>query len=361
MAVNGIPKNRLGSGQITNSILRHSPEEGAARIAKMIEKYPMANQNVDTSTWVNQPGTTTPNPNGVGAKQPVADYANNPQYKQLNQQRSQTLAEIHRRGGLAKTPGFATKLNDLNSQIRGMRRGVPGTGGPLLTDNGSGGTTPPPAVPPSPAAPDTSAADASKALYPSMNYTLPENYQGSPMYKFQMDQGTQALNRKLAQRGLLDSGAELEATNKLSSEVGAQESDRLRQDYQTEADRYERVSANEANRLQRDEDSNWNRRMDVINQLTKQSPMNEAYAGTNKYSDLSMGRGKNKSSNTANNYKRVSAGGGRAGPGAFVPPGQSGPDYSQADLMAMLMGNSGSRQNGNIIDSFIGSLSSLGL
>ena len=334
----GIPRAQLPAkpqqpaSNPTAAVIPQAPENGGGNLP---------NANVDTSSWVQQPGAA-----------PVPDL------KALNAKRQKTLDEIHRRGGLAKTPGFATQLNDLNSQIRAIRNkppaGAPPTGGPLIGNEVATGG---PAIGAGEAPPaDTSAVDAAtKALYPSLNYQLPENYEGSPMYKFQMEQGNKALNRKLAQRGLLDSGAEIQATNELSQSVGAQESDRLRGDFQTEADRYERVSANEANRLQRDEDSNWNRRIDVVNTLLKQTPMNEAYSGTGRYADTAVTRGKAKASNTANNYNRVSAGGGRS-QAPFVPPQASGPDYSQAELINAMLGNSSSRGNGNIVDSFFGSL-----
>lgn len=347
MAVNGIPRNQLQ--RVSPGVYRNAqggmqtPTNGIPR-----SQLPPKPQQPAAGAPIT---SAAPAGGGTQAPAPVADLTN------LNAQRQQTLNEIHRRGGLSKTPGFAKRLNELNTQIRAGRKVVPGTGGPLMGNDQ-------PAAPPPPVAEDPKMGiptgempvddSAQKALYPSMNYQLPENYEGSPMYKFQMEQGNKALNRKLAQRGLLDSGAEIESTNQLSQSVGAQESDRLRQDFQTEADRYERVSANEANRRQTDEQNNWSRRMDVINQLTKQTPMNEAYNGTGRYADTQKERGKARSSNTANNYNRVSAGG-RRSQAPFVPPQASGPDYSQAELINAMFGNSSSRGNGNILDSFLGS------
>lgn len=370
MAAVGLPKSKLPSMQrVSPGVYRgaggglQQSQNGMAPKLAATPARPMSGSNgAGTVNAAVQPNLPAPAAQGDVVASANAAASTAPGLNDLNAQRQRTLDEIHRRGGVAKTPGFATRLNDLNSQIRGLRNkpppGAPGTGGPLLTEDR---TIPDSSreVPTNPAA-DPSAVDpsidaATKALYPSMNYTLPENYQGSPMYKFQMDQGTKALNRKLAQRGLLDSGAEIQATNDLSQSVGAQESDRLRQDYQTEADRYERVSANEAARLQREGQDNWGRRMDILNSLNKQSPMDYAYQGTNAYSGLDMKQGAANSANTANNYKRVSAGGGRS-VAPFTPPAASGPDYSQINMMNALFGNSGSRQTGSVLDSFIGSL-----
>lgn len=296
------------------------------------------------------------NLNGVGAKAPVVNYQRDPKYLQLNQQRQNVLSEIHRRGGVSNTPGFAQKLNDLNSQIRGMRNGIPGTGGGLTVGNGATASVPTNETPSSVTPAQDVPASANNSLYPSLNYQLPENYQGSPLYKWQMDQGQTALNRRLAQQGLLGSGAELEASNKLSQAIGAQEADRLRADMQTEADRYERVSSNEANRRINQENSHWGRFMDVLGMLNKQSPMESAYNGLGSYSGLDLKRGAANASNTAGNYSRVSSPSRSVAP--FVPPGASSPDYSQIDLLGAMFNNQGSRDRGSIIDSVIGSLGS---
>jgi hypothetical protein len=63
----------------------------------------------------------------------------------LQQQRSQILAEIQRRGGAAKAPNFARQLSDIEGQIRVARGGQqqpgaaprPTTGGPMTVDQGA--------------------------------------------------------------------------------------------------------------------------------------------------------------------------------------------------------------------------------
>ena len=53
------------------------------------------------------------------------------------------------------------------------------------------------------------------------------DYTGSPLYKWQLEEGTRALNRQLAARGLYNSGAGLETHRRFLSELGAQESNKM--------------------------------------------------------------------------------------------------------------------------------------
>jgi hypothetical protein len=283
---------------------------------------------------------------GTNTAAPAGDLAS------LQAQRKKIINEIHRRGGQGKAPGFAKQLQDVTSQIRGLRAGGQNPSIP----------TPPPAAPEDPAAsippnPENPPAsdEAMNALYPGLNYQLPENYEGSPMYKWQMERGNKMLDRRLAARGLLGSGAELEAANQLAAQVGAQESDRLRGDMQTEADRYERVSANEANRRTQAGDTQWRRLMDLMDFSTRNSPMDAAYRGLEGFQGLFGDQSKERSGNRANNYQRVTAPGGRA-IAPFLPPGSSSPNYTQADLAALMLGNSNNRNTGSFLDSIIGSI-----
>lgn len=66
------------------------------------------------------------------------------------------------------------------------------------------------------------------AQKPLMDY-LPKNWEGSPAYTQALNQGNQNLEKQFAARGLLGSGAEMQAKNDLSSQLLAQDTDRMMQ------------------------------------------------------------------------------------------------------------------------------------
>jgi hypothetical protein len=277
---------------------------------------------------------------------------NNGDLTSLQAQRRRTIDEIHKRGGAAKATGYASRLNTLNEQIRGLRNGASQPSAPTPEAAPAPDQTGEVSIPQNPGNPPAS-DDASSALFPSLKYQLPENYEGSPMYKWQMEQGNKMLNRRLAANGLMNSGAEIEAANQLQAQVGAQESDRLRGDMQTEADRYERISANEATRRTNAGDAQWRRLMDLADFSTRNSPMDMAYQGLGGYQDLFGAQSKERSGNRANNFTRVSAGGG-GNIAPFMPPPPSGPNYTNADIARIMMQDSNRRNTGSFFDSLIG-------
>lgn len=191
------------------------------------------------------------------------------------------------------------------------------------------------------------------AFFPSQQAFEQQNYEGSPMYKWQQQEGQTALNRVLSKRGLLNSGAEIEANNRFQGALAAGESDKARGYAQNEADRYERMSQQEANRRQQNQNSASDNAYRWTQMLLNQNPMQYASHGTDQYAST-VGKEANSMANYLGQlYTRASGGGGGGGPGPFQPPFPSNPDFSGIDQIgAITNGNN----NNNIANSIINSL-----
>lgn len=65
----------------------------------------------------------------------------------------------------------------------------------------------------------------------------PKNFEGSPMYQFQKQEGMKDLEKLMAARGLTGSGAEIQANSDFLAQLGATEADKQRQYAQADAER----------------------------------------------------------------------------------------------------------------------------
>jgi len=187
-----------------------------------------------------------------------------------------------------------------------------------------------------------------ESLFPGQDSFLPENYEGSPMYKFQQQEGQKAMDRLYASRGLNKSGAEIEGNIKFMNQLGAQESQRQQQIAQQEADRYERMTGRESDRLERRDDAGWGRARDM---------MGFGERAINNIAGLKKGRKKAKANWLANNYARAFGGGGAsAGPRPNFTPPFGGPPNMDFINGTGAVGNSAGNSNwyddiGSIISS----------
>lgn len=240
-----------------------------------------------------------------------------------------------------------------------------------------------------------------KSLTPGLDAFLPQNYEGSPLYKFRLAEGQKALDRVMSARGLTTSGAEIDANQKMVNEISGEESDRLQRMSETEADRVERLRTGDANRraqmenseLDRNfqggqqnaqrkaqmqleaagrleriqqaesnrqmsrEDAQWNRLMTLLDLQLSQNPMNWAADMTKQLGSLDVGQATALASFLKQNYPKAIAGGGGGGsvpPPPFTPPGPSGPDTSMADILKIISGGSNRGNIGNSISDLIG-------
>jgi len=100
---------------------------------------------------------------------------------------------------------YGTKAQALAQKQRLM---IPKVGPPLTvapTTETPAATQPAAATTPSTAAPGTP-----ETLFPSTRMFEPENYQGSPLYQFQLKEGQKQVAKSLAARGLTNSGRGIE-------------------------------------------------------------------------------------------------------------------------------------------------------
>lgn len=278
-----------------------------------------------------------------------------------------------------------------------LRTNVPQTGGPLTTNVPQTGgpltTTQPAPVAPPPAAPvstdqnfrgvqdfmDKSAVDPQ---YKS-TYSFMSDYKPSPLYDFQMQKGQQALNRLMASRGLLKSGAENQANVDLINELNAKEGDRAMSVASQDANRFDNIqgsaadranamalnnaqrfdqnSRDIADRAERAGGNQWGRMMDVLRFQGEQNPMSQAYDALTKFNSLNLDRGKAQSQYQTNNYARVrprpvaSSGGGGSMPG--YAPSAPPLDTSNIDIMRLMAGQN---TRDNIMGGLGGALSAIG-
>jgi len=190
-----------------------------------------------------------------------------------------------------------------------------------------------------PQAPGTP-ADTS-ALYPSYRSMLPKSFEDDPIYNWTKERGMKELDAKMASRGLIGSGAEIEGNRQLINELNANSADRYTKIAQDEADRLERIQENEANRLTGRDDANWQRQMDMLGLALGQNPMEYAYDATKKTGDLTLDQSKAQADALKDLFERIMApasrGGGAQTPLGAAPPGA--PDYTGADIMSRIMGN----------------------
>ncbi len=205
---------------------------------------------------------------------------------------------------------------------------------------------------------ETGSNDIGNTLFPSGRAFEPENYQGSPLYKFQQGEGEKSIRRALAKRGLLDSGAEIEAISDFNTELGAVESDKARSYADKEADRYERIQQNESLRRERGEGRAGDDMYRWTQLMLDQNPMDYAFSGTK---EAAGNIDDSYSANAAylrERYPRAfaSGGGGGGGSGAYVPPFPTGPDYSEIDRLGSLGGSSSGTNYWNAIKNTIAGL-----
>lgn len=172
-----------------------------------------------------------------------------------------------------------------------------------------------------------------QTLFPSTRMFEPENYEGSPLYKFQVKQGQDQLAKSLAARGLTDSGFAIEKELEIPLRAAAQDTDRMTRVASENADRLATFQNNEALRLERAGNNQWNRLFDITSLLTQESPWQAALGGLDTFATTFGNKGKAQANFLKNYYQKViptPSGGGGGGGGTPRPPipVPAGPDYS---------------------------------
>lgn len=174
-------------------------------------------------------------------------------------------------------------------------------------------------------------ADTTNTLFPSTRMFEPKNYEGSPLYQFQVKEGQKQLGRSLAARGLTNSGFGIEEELNIPLRAAAQDTDRMTRVASENADRLYNIQNNEALRLERQGNNQWDRQYQIAELMSRQSPWDAALKGLGATGDITKDQGQALINYLKDAYTRVGGGGGGGG-GGFVPAQIPGaPDYSNID------------------------------
>jgi hypothetical protein len=187
------------------------------------------------------------------------------------------------------------------------------------------GVTPPPANPtitpinnqqPAPAAvqgaPDPA---ATQALFPTTRMFEPKNYEGSPLYQFQVKAGQDQLKKSLAAKGLVNSGAAIKQELDIPMQAAAQDTDRMTRLASENADRLYNMQNNESQRLERQDNNQWDRRYSLAQLMAEQSPWQAALQGLGNSADITKAAGSSQANYLRDAYQRIIASGGGGGGG----------------------------------------------
>jgi len=222
-------------------------------------------------------------------------------------------------------------------------------------------TAPPATTPPAMSPPLTSPGNT-EALFPSTRMFEPKNYEGSPLYQFQVKSGMDQLTKSLAARGLYNSGKAIQDEINIPRQAAAQDTDRMTRVASENADRLKSFQDNEALRLERAGNAQWDRQFNLASLMAQQSPWAASLAGLNNTADLTKQSGDAQANYLRDAYNRVIAsggGGGRSGgSGTAATPIAlpTGPDYS--NIAPTQIGGDYSSNKGwlNILTGLAGSL-----
>lgn len=197
--------------------------------------------------------------------------------------------------------------------------------------------SPPAVIPPVSSTPianttptDPTAGGDANTLFPNERMFEPQNYEGSPLYQFQLKEGQKQVARSLAARGLRDSGTGIQEELDVPMRAAAQDTDRMTRIAEGNADRLQKIQSDEAMRLERQGNNQWSRIYDTASLMANQSPWNQAIAGLNNSADITRDAG-NAQANFLKDYYNRAGGGGGGGRGGSVKsliPVPTSPDYS---------------------------------
>jgi len=188
----------------------------------------------------------------------------------------------------------------------------------------------------------------------------PKNFEGSPLYQFQKQEGMKDLEKLMAARGLTNSGAEVQANKDFLTQLNAQEADKQRGYAEQEAQRALNQMQFIAN-LENDQQQFNARRQDdrstlmtnfLTNILRMQADNNIAnlsQGGLDKQTQLSQALMNAMASNAANNWSRSYGGGGTP------PPPPSG-NQNNLDLARILTGYGDNAGNNDFVNTIFNTL-----
>jgi hypothetical protein len=295
----------------------------------------------------------------------------------LQQQRQQILNEIQRRGGRGKATGYEKQLQGIEQQLRQSRNPQqPASQAPVQ---------PAPATQPNPMsdvtaglgggesssrdfAPYGGAGDYMVSPMSAEMFKGMENYEGSPYYNWRKQKGMGDLEKLMSARGLTKSGAEIQANSDFLSQVGADESQRMRDDNyrwtSMGADLQSRNADRAFNESTANSDADFRNRQLYSDNMFKglglalgQDPSALGYSAGSAMSDAMMAKGKAGQAVQTGIYNKPTqgivpraTGGGGGGGGSY--PGYVAPyptNTSQMPYASAIAGSSNATGWGNFI------------
>lgn len=252
------------------------------------------------------------------------------------------------------TPGYqAAKENYLNV-IRNETR---------MARNPTVTQTPAPSAPitptsEAPATPieATPESDPFKSVY---EFAL-KDFQNSPLYKFQQEELNRELDKRLAAQGQLNSGAELEASQRGQQSLGAEWTDRILNMAGTDASRYDQQQTQAADAKAKTQADRRNSATDILRMLLEQNPFSQSVAGLGDFNALlekmaALNAGTVRDDFATVSPKITSAGGG-GGSAPVKPVANPGPDFTGLDLASSLAGQSNSNSFLNLAQNILSGL-----
>lgn len=263
----------------------------------------------------------------------------------LQDKRRQMISTIRSRGGAAANPGVANRLHNLTGQIQGIRAQQNPVQPPATPPTEPAATLPNTSDPNNEQArtqlPNEETQAQVNALFPGQRAFLPENYQGSPLYQFQANEGQKRLDKMYAARGLTGSGAEIGGNTQFLNELGARESDRQQGVAQTEADRLYNFYQDEANRKERVGNEQFDRAYSLTDLALSQNPMQYTYGAAGDLANQYNQQGQINANYRKDRYGRVRGGGGGGGGGGYPAPFQApfptSPNFTGIDLQSPVL------------------------
>lgn len=182
--------------------------------------------------------------------------------------------------------------------------------------------------------------DNGNAYFPGVQSFKPENYMNTEMFKQDLKDGTDYLDLQLEKAGLVGSGFNADQKLKLFDRTRANAQKNAMELAQIEADRYERIMNNEANRLTEQERNYQDTVLGLIDRGLKLYDINSATSSGAQKAEFEKWFGQQMASLAQQGQPRAtgSSGGGSINP--FIAPFPSKPPISQADLVSILQGSS---------------------
>lgn len=253
----------------------------------------------------------------IAASGPASAHAQRAAYNQLNGAGSAANATRHQlRAAYNQINGpGAAKSGAVAAPAAPLAPGAPAAPAPALPPTGG----------PDPV-PEGLSNEMMQTLFPSTRMFEPQNYGGSPLYQFQLQEGQKGLDRALAKQGMTKSGNAITENVNLPLRVAAQDTDRMTRIASENADRAKSFMDNEALRQERAGNSQWDRQLSLAQLMAQQSPWAGALAGLNNTADITNESGQAQANFLRDYYKKLIGGGGGGGVPMQVPTG--GPDYT---------------------------------